>query len=193
MFAFYALRSCLTGGSEKFNRRLVWPGDHGEFTLYWQEYAGFWVVFGQEGHSRYWCAYGTMDPKSNSSLKIGCEINPPTGEINRHSGGIFLKDSDSRLYLSHFGEFGGGRKGIGKTPFLDIYEGKTEEIEWPDGVTLKVVVIGKIGDESFLGNLASYIMAVEDFKTGETCRTPNGATIRRTKHDKARDRCAASA
>lgn len=165
------LRSCLIAGAKKFKRNVGWPGDHGEFSLYWHEKAGFWVVFGLE-ESRYWCAYGTMDPKTHSSVEITCEINPPKEGIDRRCGGVFLKDSGSGLYLAHSGKVGGGRKGIGKTNFLEGYSGSLEEIEWPDGVTAEVVLLGKIGGKSFVDHLAAYIRAVEEFKADTTGPTP---------------------
>jgi hypothetical protein len=170
--AFDALRSCLIAGSKKFKRNVGWPGEHGEYTLHWHEDAGFWVVFGLEELAQYWCAYGTMDPNSHNSVEITCEINPPTEGIDRRCAGIFLKDSGSGLYLAHSGKVGGGRKGIGKTNFLEEYSGSLEEIEWPDGVTAEVVLLGKIGGKSFVNNLAVYIRAVEAFKANATGQTP---------------------
>jgi len=170
--AFHKLRSCLIAASRRFHRKVGWPGEHGEFTLYWHHDAGFWVVFGLEELSRYWCAYGTMDPNSHASVDITCEINPPTEGIDRRCGGVFLRDSGSGLYLAHSGKVGGGRKGIGKTSFLEQYSGSLEEIEWPDGVTAEVVLLGKIGGKSFVKNLANYIRAVEAFKTNATGQTP---------------------
>jgi hypothetical protein len=169
--ALAALRSCLSRGAEKFRREVGWPGGHDEFTVYWHEGAGFWVIFGLEELSRYWCGYGTMDPKSYKSLHITCEINPPKEGIDRRCGGVFLRDSGSGLYLAHSGKVGGGRKGIGKTSFLEQYSGSLEEIEWPDGVTAEVVPLGKIGGKSFVKNLADYIRAVEAFKANARGQT----------------------
>lgn len=170
--AFQALKSCLIGGAKNFKRQVGWPGEHGEFTLHWHESARFWVVFGLQELSRYWCAYGTMDPNSHRSVDVTCEINPPTEGIDRRCGGIFLKDSGSGLYLAHSGKVGGGRKGIGKTSFLEEYSGSLEEVEWPDGVTSEVVLLGKIGSKSFVRNLANYIRAVEAFKANVTGQMP---------------------
>jgi hypothetical protein len=49
-------------------------------------HAGFWVVFGLEEISRYWCAHGTMDPNSQDSVNITSEINPssPHFRAQRH-------------------------------------------------------------------------------------------------------------
>lgn len=84
--------------------------------------------------------------------------------IDRRCAGSFLKDSRSGFYLAHSGKVGGGRKGIGKTNFLDTYSGSLQEIEWPDGITQEVVLIGKIGGKSFIADLSSFIRSVEAFK-----------------------------
>jgi hypothetical protein len=113
-----------------------------------------------------------MDPNSHSSVNITCEINPPTEGIDRRCAGVFLKDSGSGLYLAHSGKIGGGRKGIGKMNFLEQYSGSLEEVEWPDGVTAEVVLLGKIGGRSFVNNIAAYLRAVEAFKANATGQTP---------------------
>ena len=174
--AFEALRSCLSARSKKLKRNVGWPGGHGKFNLHWQEDAGFWVVFDLKERSRYWCAYGTMDPNPHSSKNITCEINPPTEGIDRRCGGVFLKDSSSGLYLAHSGGVGGGRHGIGKINFLEQYSGTLEEIEWPDGVTAEVVLLGKIGGGSFVNNIATYLRSVEAFKAAAAGQTPTPIT-----------------
>jgi hypothetical protein len=181
--AFDALRSCLIAGSKEIRHKVGWPGGHGEFNLHWHEDARFWVVFGVEERSRYWCAYGRMDPKLHSSVDITCEINPPTKGTDRRCGGVLLKDSGSGLYLAHSGKVGGGRKGVGKTNFLKGYSEthpvvalgarpSVEQIDWPNGGTREVVLLGKIGDRSFVNNLADYIRAVGEFKANATGQTP---------------------
>jgi len=176
--AFKMLKAYLKTGAVRFQRNVGWPGDHGEFSVYWREREQFWVVFGLEELSRYWCAYGTMDPNEGGSLDITCEINPPTDGIDRRCGGIFLKDSASGFYLAHSGKIGGGRKGIGKRAFLESYSGALPEVEWPDGVTAEVVILGKIGGNRFLSNLASFIHHVKTFKADATSQTPKAITQR---------------
>src|SRR6266852_3749072 len=53
---------------------------------------------------------------------------------------------------------------FGTLHFLEHYTGQPEKIEWPDGVTMEVVVIGRIGGTLFLRSIGSYLHAVEDFK-----------------------------
>jgi hypothetical protein len=117
-----------------------------------------------------------MDPNSNSSVDITCEINPPKEGIDRRCGGIFLKDMASGFFLAHSGKVGGGRKGIGKASFLAVYSGSPETIQWPDGVTSEVVVVGKIDSKAFLDNLADYVRAVEAFKASVTRHMPASIT-----------------
>ena len=171
--AYDVLRKCLKTGARPFKRNLGWPGAHGTFTVYWQDAYRLWATFGIEGRSRYWCSFGTMDPREHpASLEVTCEINAPIVGVNRRCAGIFLKDSGSGLYLAHSGKVGGERKGIGKTNFLRQYSGSLEEIERPDGVTADVVLLGKIGGGSFIKNLSEYVHAVEAFKADATGLTP---------------------
>src|ERR1035438_296348 len=115
-------------------------------------------------------------------VDITCEINPPTKGTDRRCGGVLLKDSGSGLYLAHSGKVGGGRKGVGKTNFLKGYSEthpvvalgarpSVEQIDWPNGGTREVVLLGKIGDRSFVNNLADYIRAVGEFKANATGQT----------------------
>ena len=164
--AFATLKSHLKAGAKKFKRTVGVQGSSGEHVLYWHKDDAFWVAFRENIKGRFWYAYGTTDPThSHSTLHITLEINPPTEGIDRRCGGVFLKDSASGLYLAHSGKVGGGCEGIGKTNFLKYYGGRLQEIEWPNGITADVVVLGKIGSRSFLANLATYIREVETFKT----------------------------
>src|SRR5437879_2609950 len=59
-------------------------------------------------------------------------------------------ESANNFYLGHTGEVAGPerhREGrfFGTLHFLEHYTGQPEKIEWPDGVTMEVVVIGRIG------------------------------------------------
>jgi hypothetical protein len=167
--SFAALKSYLIDGAAKFRRVIGWPSGHDEFTVYWHQKAEFWVAFGVGELSRYWCAYGTTDPTdTHRSLEITCEINPPRSGVDRRCGGVFLADAGGNVYLGHSGKIGGGRKGIGKSAFLDSYGGRPQPVEWPDGASAEVIVFGRIGKPAFLENIGAYLRAVRDFKADTT-------------------------
>ena len=88
---------------------------------------------------------------------------------------VFLKDSGSGLYLAHSGKVGGGRKGIGKTNFLEEYGGTLRKSSGPMASQQMWFSLGKIGGKSFINNLAVYIRAVENFKANATGQTPSAS------------------
>jgi len=155
------------------NRCVVgWKGGSDVFTVYWHKEAGFWVLFSIGDAGGYWCPFGSADPSQNNTVSITCEINPPNEGVNRRKGGVLLRDSSSGLYLAHTGKVAGGREGIGKSAFLESYSGSLEEIEWPDGITSEVVLLGRIGGRSFISSIGNFIHAVDAFKANATGQTP---------------------
>jgi len=182
--AFGSLRSCLVADAMKFKRKVGRPEKQEDCDVFWHEVYGFWVGFGFEGYRRYWCSYGTLNPKVNDLLDISCEINLPTEGIDR-SCAILLKDADSGLYLGINREFGGSRAGMEWDAHINADVGQTLGVEWPDDVVGTIAVLGKIGDEAMIGNLSNYIKAVDAFKALGTARTTNAATRRTTKQNEA--------
>ncbi len=131
--AFRLLKSSLTQNATRLRRNVGWPSGDDEFTLYWHEKQAFWVVFGFESLSRYWCAYGTANPTdSRRSLPITCEINPPLSGINRGCGGLFLKDSAAAAYLSHSGKkLVAGERESAEVRFLSTIPTPLEKLSGP--------------------------------------------------------------
>ena len=153
--AFGSLRSCLIANAIKRKRKVGPPEKQEDCDLYWHEAYGFWVAFGLEGYRRYWCSSGTTNPKVNGLLGFSCELNLPTEGIDL-SCAILLKDADSGLYLAMNDEVGESRARME----WDAHMGQTLEIDWPDDVRGKIGILGKIGDDALIGNLAIYIKAM---------------------------------
>jgi hypothetical protein len=166
--AFTHLRNALTRKAESFVQEVKWPNGRGRFQVFWHSEHGIWALPRKQpphGQSnRFWCAYGTQNPALHKSLRIMCEINPPTID-NARSAGAFVRDSGGELYLVHTGRIGGGAKGVGKVRFLDFYKGPRQTVEWPDGRSTEFAIIGRISSPSFLSDLAKFVFAVERFKT----------------------------
>jgi hypothetical protein len=170
--AYNALVKNLKAGATKYRRVVGWKGGNDEFTLYWHPEWKFWVLFAVGDDGGYWCPYGVVDPSNCKTVSITCEINPPVQGINRRKGGVFLRDAGGNLYLAHTGKVAGGRQGVGKAAFLDSLGGGLTKVEWSDGVTTKVVVLGRIGRPSLLRNLSSYLHAIASFKENATGAVP---------------------
>ena len=62
----------------------------------------------------------------NQNNNIVVEINIPVIPDGR-VGGVFVRQtSTGKIYLMHHGKIGGGRKGIGKTAFLNGFRKKSQ-------------------------------------------------------------------
>jgi hypothetical protein len=174
--AYAQLVKSLRNGATRHRCVVGWKGGSDVFTVYWHEEAGFWVLFNVGDAGGYWCPFGSANPAQNMTVSITCEINPPNEGVNRRKGGVLLRDSGSGLYLAHTGKISGGREGIGKAAFLERYSGSREEIEWPDGETTEVVLLGRIGGRSFINAIGHYIHAVDAFKAKATGQAPSPIT-----------------
>ncbi len=131
----------------------------------WRADLGIWAVF-RELEDRYWNAFGTVDPFEGSP-SIVVEINPPQEGSTRRLGGAFARDSEGGVFLVHRGKVGGGRKGVGKTAFMDSLPGK-KALVVHEGKSDPVVVVGSLDSVEFLEELASFVRSVERFKEQAT-------------------------
>ncbi|MBK8196498.1 MAG: hypothetical protein IPK76_26115 [Lewinellaceae bacterium] len=135
-------------------------GAFGTKFLYFKAY-DIWVVF-EEGDNRYWNAFGIGRPIPEKNNSITCEINFPYEGIDRRIAGVWGKDSDN-VVLLHRGKIGGGRKGIGKSLFLDKYRG--EYVNILDGDTENhVALIGSLNSKRFLQQVANFVHEVHRIK-----------------------------
>jgi len=116
-----------------------------------------------EDKNRFWNAFGSTSPLDTRTLEIVCEINFPYHGIDRRIAGVFLTDeATGEIWVGHRGLIGGGRKGIGKTRFLENYE-RTSLVK--DGDTQsEVAAIGALGNEKLPKYVAEFIHKVEWIK-----------------------------
>jgi len=97
-------------------------------------------------------------------LSIAVQCNPPLKGINHRCAGAFLTD-DSEVYLAHSGKIAGGRKGIGKTAFVNSYpHGNWREVQWPDGQESEMIVIGRVDGKRLPAHIGQFVRQVEKFK-----------------------------
>lgn len=123
-----------------------------------------YLITDENTSPRYWNAFGlTSDLSDKKSNNIVVEINIPTVGINRRVSGSFAVDERGRYYLLHRGRVGGGRKGIGKSAFLNWANRSLVEVESTDKKE-SYLVIGCLNSKSFLAELNSFIRDVSNFK-----------------------------
>jgi hypothetical protein len=159
-------RSLRTAASEQRTKTIGWPGGSNNLKVHNIESQGYWCVFDDNVTSsseRHWCAFGT-DSIDQPMLSITVEINPPTRGIYRRSAGLFLKDEKGRIYLAHSGKVGGGKKGVGKTAFLNFYNGKRVNVEWADNDSTSALLISRLDDKFLASNVGAFVHNVQEFK-----------------------------
>ena len=164
--AYDVLNQRLRDGAESYRKPVGHAGGTGLFSVYWRPEEKFWSLFDPDvAETRYWCCFGIWNPADKSILDITCEINCPYHGINRRTAGAFVRDVDGRLYVTHSGRVGGGRKGIGKFAFLEWYgEDKMEDISWPDGKVTKAIIIGQLNEQHRCRQIGQFLRQIDYFK-----------------------------
>jgi len=145
------------------DKTIGWPGGNSAFDVYWNNKSGLWAAFNDQYNRRYWNAFGLSDPTNSHALSITMEFNFPRTGLNRRVAGFFAEQAGS-IYLCHSGKIGGGKKGVGKSAFMERYTGDTEEVEGPDGKSTENIVIGALGKAGLIDQLAEYVREIRDFK-----------------------------
>lgn len=163
--AFTQMRHALRHGASKYRRTVGYQGGGGEYDVYWRPAQAFWSLL-RPIENRYWCCYGTVDPTGQSSLPITCEANPAKAGVPRQMAGMFARDAVGRVYITHSGKIGGGRKGIGMEGFYRHYRGQDaiQQAAMPDGRTRRVVVIGRVNDSGLPTLMGQFVHEVERIK-----------------------------
>jgi hypothetical protein len=156
----------LRPGCRKLRRWIGWQGGRGEFDTYWNSHEEFWwaAVESQE-EQRHILFFGSDDPAGRMQHGIDVEVNPPKSGIDRRCAGLFVRDTEGAVYLTHSGKVGGGRRGIGKNAFQSAYRGARETVSWPDGEETEVIVIGRIDSEQLQTHVSHFVWEVRRFKT----------------------------
>jgi hypothetical protein len=97
-------------------------------------------------------------------LSITVECNPPVQGVDRRCAGAFLTDG-RKTYLAHSGKIAGGRKGIGKSAFVDWHpHGNWQVVQCPDGVETEMIVIGRVDGKNLPTQMAQFVREVKSFK-----------------------------
>ncbi|SDG44027.1 hypothetical protein SAMN05216338_1001310 [Bradyrhizobium sp. Rc2d] len=128
---------------------------------------------------RRWYPFGEY--RESGNLEIAIELNMPWSNDKRVSG-FFAKDAETgAVYLMHDGGVGGGRKGVGRMPFLAWSNSKLVPVAGADDVRLAVVV-APVDASSTAADIARFVQSAIDFKEaaarGETT-TPQALAAQR--------------
>jgi len=129
----------------------------------WSSRLGLWSISRRVSGNPYWNAFGLEKPDASSHIPIVCEINFPLRGIDRRIGGAMAKDRSGRIFAVHRGKIGGGKKGIGKTLFEDLYRGAWAVMEDGDTDTT-VALIGELLSPRFARQAAQFVRKVDAIK-----------------------------
>lgn len=155
---------------EKVQTIIGYPGGNEEKTVYWSNKLKFWFC-SEKTKYKYWNAFGNLNPKEHTMIPIICEINFPLKGIERMLGGAIAKDDLGRFYIVHRGKIGGGRRGIGKSTFINSYRGSWVNVK--DGELFsKVARIAALDSTRFIYQILQFISEVERIKKLATLGTP---------------------
>jgi len=159
------LSNKLTGAADKYDKISIGgKGWNQKARLaYWNKNLDFWWTARDE-KDRYWNSFGIGEPRWNTkySHSITVEINLPKGMNNRLSGVAAVDDRD-KIYLMHRGNIGGGRKGIGKSLFIDNFTGEWEEV-WEKKKMSTVALVASLDSQRFLKQLSTFVHEVARIK-----------------------------
>jgi hypothetical protein len=119
-----------------------------------------------------WNPFGDLggayrDPQA--TLPMQCQINFPHEGINRRVGGLFARDRNGRVYVTHSGKLGGGRVNIGKSGFHDFLAGQHPRIDWADidwgaGAPSRHIVVGDVESVRFRANVGRFVQTCAEYK-----------------------------
>jgi hypothetical protein len=158
-------RKTMNRVADKTEKVLIgWQGGNTRDYISWSNSLGIWWTTSRI-ENKFWNAFGSENPHWNSkySHSIDCEINVPFSGIDYSISGAFAKDEDGRLYLLHRGNIRGGKKGIGKTRFVENFTGEWEnamEVEYPGIFAL----VGMLSSPRFPNQVATFVTEVKRIK-----------------------------
>lgn len=164
--AFQKFAAGLKQGARPLRCTLGWKGGRATVTVNWQQRRGFWGGSRMNpGEGHYWCPFGTRDTANAGNFRIIVEINSPKRGRNLRCGGVFARDPKGRVWITHTGRVGGGRKGIGKRSFLAYYPQNRAYLKWPDGEQTEVVQLGMLTDvDGMNAAIGRFVGAVREYK-----------------------------
>jgi hypothetical protein len=139
------------------------PGASTRAKVFWSERLGIWFFPTKIADHRYWNAFGVGRPEKGARVSITCEINFPLSGIDRRTGGVFAEDSAGKIFVVHRGKLGGGRKGVGKGLFEDLYRGVWEAMD-DGGEETTVAMIGVLNSARFARQVALFVRKIARIK-----------------------------
>lgn len=139
-----------------------YPGGSREDIVKYSPELKVWISI-LELNNRYWNGFGISKPGKGSNVSLVGEINFPYEGIDRRIAGVFAKEENGNILILHRGKIGGGRKGIGKSFFVDNFSG--EFVIAIDGKReTEFCLVGELNSIHFLEQVSDFINEIQRVK-----------------------------
>lgn len=168
----------------RFHRGFVKASDHAEIatvgfpggsirdTVYQFFDLDFWYCQGLPDLPRFWNGFGTQNPRTGAAVSIDVEINFPKSGIDRRVAGAIAADPHSEhLWVVHRGKIGGGKRGVSKHAFWQLFRGETVSVIDGDRETV-VALVAAIDSPRFVAQIGSFVAQVKRIKHIATTSGP---------------------
>jgi len=148
-------RLSLQPDARKVAGRIIYRPWHEDVVVHWLPTLGIWT-YSRPSKNRFWNAFGVIEPKPGSRIRIACEINIPFQGIHRSIGGLFCREDGGGVFVAHRGRMGGGAKGVTKDRVLSWFRDQIEDVS-DDAETAPAIMIGALDDATFGKQLAAFV------------------------------------
>jgi hypothetical protein len=130
---------------------------------YWNRDLGFWWTAKDE-EDRFWNSFGLQEPQWGKKYphSIVVEVNLPKN-LNRRISGAVVGDEMEGLFLLHRGIIGGGRKGIGKSLFVNNFIGEWVSVREGNNIA-RLALVASLGSKEFPQQMSVFVHEVARIK-----------------------------
>lgn len=146
------------------NVKISHRGPHGGYadTVSYSKELGLWLL-PKTKRTRYWNSFGIGEPPEGSSVSIVAEINFPLSGVNRQIAAAFVKDETGNVFVVHNGRIGGGKRGVGKSLFLNNYRGARVVVNYGKK-EITVALISDMDSPHFARQISQFVYEVDRIK-----------------------------
>jgi len=149
--------------TDRISCRIGHPGGSFDDEVLYSSDLNLWVCAFKH-QNRYWNGFGIGRPIDSNSNSIIGEINFPLKGINRRVAGAFALEENGNILVLHRGKIGGGRRGIGKTFFINNFRG--DYVKALDGDReSEFFLVGELHSKLFHKQVANFINEIHRIKT----------------------------
>jgi hypothetical protein len=194
--AMQRLAGTLSRGATKPYLVIDVPGEGGTWgkpvPVIWHQHLELWAYFGIElAGTRYWCCYGVVSPAVAPKQTPVVEINSPLEGRNWRVRGVFARDVRGSTYYLHTGGIAGGSIPHTESQILNprpsakgfaesrLWTGERTLVEWQDGNSREMYVVGQLNHDSLAPTLAAYVHAALKYRllTGQAPPVKSKRTV----------------